>query len=450
MNSRFASFPAAAPYLGYSYGYPHKTAYRELRPPVPLARAWAEEPRDALFLYLHVPFCEQRCGFCNLFTTANPEADLVTAYLDALEREAEHIAAAIGPAQVAVMAIGGGTPTYLDPRQLDRLLDLAEATFGARLGQIPISVETSPQTATPDRLRVLAERGVTRISIGVQSFSEAEAAAAGRSQRTRQVEQALDAIRRVAAFSLNLDLIYGLPGQTVDSWLTSLRAALCWEPEELYLYPLYVRPLTGLERTTGAPEEDHRLACYRAARDFLPACEYEQLSMRHFRRRRPPSTPSPTGAARAAAVDYCCQEDGMIGIGCGARSYTRRLHYSSEFAVGRSGVLEILGEYLHRPAEAFTHAHHGFALDTEEESRRYVIKTLLRSEGLDPDAYRARFGTDPRDDLPELRDLERHNLVIADHPRLRLTELGMERSDLVGPWLYSDTVRTRTELCILR
>src|SRR5262245_27508587 len=113
-------------YAGYAYSYPHNTAYRPLNPPVLLRDLWANEARDALFLYLHVPFCEMRCGFCNLFTTVNADASLELAYLDTLERQARRVREALGEASFSRMAIGGGTPTYLDLDGLTRLFDLAE------------------------------------------------------------------------------------------------------------------------------------------------------------------------------------------------------------------------------------------------------------------------------------------------------------------------------------
>src|SRR5262249_48189136 len=150
---------------------------------------------------------------------------------------------------------------------LEKLFALA-ARFGAAPERIPVSVETSPRTADADKLRLLRAWGVDRISIGVQSFIEAETAAVGRAQKTEWVEEALIHIRETGFPTLNVDLIYGLPGQTVARWLCSLRAALRFAPEELYLYPLYVRPLTGLGRKEKAPN-DIRLACYRAGREFL-------------------------------------------------------------------------------------------------------------------------------------------------------------------------------------
>ena len=119
------------PYQAYVYAYPHKTAYRVLDQPVPLSVAWAEERRDALFLYMHIPFCEMRCGFCNLFTTVNPKGDMESRYLDTMERQARRVRVALGSASFARLAIGGGTPTFLTPADLHRLFDIAEQIFGA-------------------------------------------------------------------------------------------------------------------------------------------------------------------------------------------------------------------------------------------------------------------------------------------------------------------------------
>jgi len=421
---------AGTPYVSYTYAYPHKTAYRPLDAPVPLREVWAGEDRSALFLYFHVPFCEMRCGFCNLFTTANPADDLAADYLGALEHEAGRVRAALGEAAFARMAIGGGTPTYLSAAELARIFDLAEGAFGVRPGAIPVSVETSPATAEPEKLRLLRERGVDRVSIGVQSFIEAEARAAGRSQRTAEVERALDAIRAEGFPLLNVDLIYGLPGQTAESWLASLRAALRYAPEELFLYPLYVRPLTGLGRrgVEAGPEGDTRLECYRAARDLLRDAGYAQVSMRMFRAAHAPAASGP---------DYCVQDDGMVGLGCGARSYTRGLHYSGEYAVGSRAVRSILAAYVARDMDSFDCARYGVRLDGGEQRRRYALKSLLEDGGLALAAYRARFGGDIFDDLPELRELLELGLAATHNDALVLTDSGVERSDTIGPWLYS-------------
>jgi oxygen-independent coproporphyrinogen-3 oxidase len=425
----------ASPYEGYAYAYPHKTAYRPLRPAVPLRDLWAGEDRGALFLYVHVPFCEMRCAFCNLFTRTNPKEDLTDRYLQTLRRQGERVRAALPGARFARFAVGGGTPTFLDTARLERVFRVARAVMGAGPERIPVSVETSPATAAPEKLAVLRAEGVSRVSIGVQSFLEGETAAVARPQPRAVLDAALRNIRDAGFPTLNLDLIYGLPGQTVATWLESLRAALAWRPEELYLYPLYVRALTGLGRSRRA-WDDVRLNCYRAARELLLECGYTQVSMRMFRAAHAPAEDGPV---------YCCQEDGMVGLGCGARSYTRGLHYSAEYAVQARGVREILADYVARPDESFAFADHGFALDADEQRRRHVIQSLLQRDGLAFAAYRRRFGSAPCEDLPQLAELEALGLAAATEGRLRLTEAGVERSDAIGPWLYSAKVRALME-----
>ncbi len=424
-----------SPYRGYAYSYPHKTAYRVLDPPVALGPLWTEEARDSLFLYVHVPFCGMRCGYCNLFTRARPDGDLVAGYLDALRRQAARVRAAVPGASFARFAMGGGTPTYLDLPDLEAALDVAERTMGADLAGIPGSVEVSPETVDAEKLDLLRARGIERISIGIETFDEGEAAAVSRPQKAAVVERALDLIRRSGAPTLNIDLIYGLPGQSVASWLGSVRAALRFAPEELYLYPLYVRPLTGLGRSQ-REWDDLRLACYREARDLLHGEGYIQSSMRMF---RAPHAPEERGPA------YHCQEDGMIGLGCGARSYTRSLHYGWEYAVGGRGIRAILDEYVARPDQAFDLADFGCRLDVDDRRRRHVIQSLLSGEGLDRGDYRRRFAADPFDHLPELAALEDRGLAVGSPDRLALTDSGLERSDAIGPWLYSGRVRRLME-----
>jgi oxygen-independent coproporphyrinogen III oxidase len=454
-------------YTSYSYAYPHKTAYRPLDPPAHLSTVWAQEKKAALFLYLHIPFCEMRCGFCNLFTQTNAGEDLVTEYLKTLTKEAKQVKAALGDSQFARMAIGGGTPTFLTVSELDLVFDLAADIMGADLHAIPISVEVSPETATQEKLELLQQRGVDRVSIGIQSFIPAETAAAGRPQTVDNVYAALDRINSIDFPTLNLDLIYGLPGQSIDSWLKSLQIALTFAPEELYLYPLYIRPLTGLDRSR-RQWNDERRDYYRHARDLLLASGYEQVSMRMFRSRNAPNLDAPV---------YCCQADGMVGLGCGARSYTSSLHYSSEYAVGMNGIQEIIANYARKEDERFNWVDYGYKLNVDDRQRRFLIQSLLQSEGLSLSDYHQNFGSDAFSDFPQLGDLftlelatwgdgEQSNVEYQSkillgethaeetsarfHPqnpksKIILTPAGVEVSDTLGVWLYSPQVNALME-----
>ncbi|MDX3855090.1 STM4012 family radical SAM protein [Streptomyces sp. AK02-01A] len=438
------SADALRPYESYVYAYPHKTAYRPLKDRPALRDAWAGEPTDALSLYLHLPFCEVRCGFCNLFTRIGAPDELTSRYLDALDRQATAVRDALagtgdggaGPVRFAAAAFGGGTPTFLDAGELDRLCDIAEKRMGADLRAVPLSVETSPATATADRLAVLADRGATRLSIGVQSFVDAEAKAAVRPQRRADVETALGRIRDARIPVLNIDLIYGIDGQTEESWRHSLDAALAWSPEELYLYPLYIRPLTGLGRLGAGGDaawDAQRLRLYRQGRDHLLDRGYEQVSMRMFRR---------PGSASEGADDYACQTDGMIGLGCGARSYTSRLHYSFDYAVGTHEIRHIIDRYT--ATEDFSRAEVGHRIDEDEARRRHLLQSVLQARGMEVAGYRERFGGGPAEDFPAELDLFAALGWLdesAEPGLLRLSSEGLAHSDALGPALFSPAVR---------
>jgi oxygen-independent coproporphyrinogen-3 oxidase len=178
---------------------------------------------------------------------------------------------------------------------------------------------------------------------------------------------------------------------------------------------------------------------YQAGREFLLANGYHQISMRFFRAAHAPNQNGPI---------YCCQEDGMVGLGSGARSYTRALHYSTEYAVSRTSVKEIIMDYCQR--KSFSVADYGIRLDDNDQKRRYLIKSLLHIDGLNLEAYRHRFATDALADFPEIAELLRLGLCECDEQQLIPTSKGLTYSDLIGPWLVSQSVQQRMDSFVLQ
>ncbi|MEU6124374.1 STM4012 family radical SAM protein [Streptomyces sp. NPDC047123] len=433
------------PYKQYVYAYPHQKSYRLQENGPLLSDLWSRERLDALSLYVHIPFCEMRCGFCNLFTRTGAPEDVTRAFLGTLERQArvtrEALEAKGEPLRFALAAFGGGTPTYLTAAELTRLSDICENVMGADLAAVPWSVETSPATATADRIAVLKERGATRLSIGVQSFIDSEARAAVRPQKRSQVEQALARLKDAAFPVLNIDLIYGIDGQTEETFRVSLDAALSWEPEEIYLYPLYVRPLTGLmarHDKEGRVWDEQRLRLYRYGRDHLLSAGYEQTSMRVFRR---------VGSAAVESADETSiseynQQAGMVGLGVGARSFTTDLHYTTDYAVAVPEVRRIIDDYIATPTDQFRRVQWAFTMDDDERRRMYVLQGLLESGGLRRGDYRNRFGSTPEGDFPDQFALlaERDWTKDGERDLLRLTGEGMAWADAIGPMFFSARV----------
>lgn len=429
----------AYPYRSYLYSYPHKTAYRELQPPIPLAQLWRDEPAESFFLYMHIPFCGARCGFCNLFTLPDKRANVHATYVDALERQAKQWAEFTGHKPYARFAIGGGTPTLLAADQLRRLFHIAVDTMGLDTRTASISVETSPETITEEKLNILKENTVDRVSMGIQSFVATESAAIYRPQNPDEVYRALELLGKYDFPILNLDLIYGLPGQTIDTWLYSLNQALSYNPEEIFIYPLYTREHTIVKPGDIQRQQDLRLDCYNAARELLEASGYRQYSMRRFAKE--------TAGTNKAILDYSCQEEGMVGLGCGARSYTRHVHYASRYGVSRKATESIIADYV--KADRYDTADYGIVLSTEEQKRRFILKAILHSEGLKLQDYSQRFETPLWSDYPELSNLLHTGLGKEEEGVLRLTAEGMGYSDSIGDWFISKEIREQMERFVL-
>lgn len=407
--------------IGYVYGYPHKKAYRPLAEPRLLRDVWADEPRQALYGYVHVPFCNQRCSFCNLFTHVPGDDSPVPAYLDALHREMDAYAEALGSFRFARLYLGGGTPTYLTTQEIRQLVHSLRTTLGIDPARTRGCIETSPETLDAEKIDALRELGFVRVSLGVQSLIAEELRQVNRRFDFALHRTILDRVGRANFPHFNVDLIYGLPGQTLASWRESLAGAIDSPATSLFLYPLYVRPMTGLavrDLTSPTPREMGLMYDHAVAR--LGAAGFRQLTMRQFRRDRD-DTPED---------EYSCQRDGMVGLGAGARSYVARLHYSTPWKMVARNIRDVLADYVARMRTGDTRVTYGFEMDEDERRRRILIQSLLY-QGV---AVDARFA--------EVWDaLLAEGCITIDAGQARLTARGVRHSDVVGEAFFSDRVR---------
>lgn len=416
------------PYVQYMYSYPHKTAYG------PLSGIRLEDYIQRLSegqnsLYFHIPFCQSKCGYCNLFSVTGQSDDFMSAYVDTMERQAEQLRNILPEGtDFSDLTLGGGTPLLLSEKLLQRVFSIAREQMGFE-GKT-IIVETSPAQTTEEKAAVLIQNGVTRVSMGVQSFYDEELRTLNRRHRAEQVHQAARILKKSKFPCINLDLIYGIPGQTVESLLDSAEQAAAYEPEEMFVYPLYIKKGTFLaERATVHPENVYEM--YRELRDFLKTKGYKQLSMRRF-------VKNPDNQNRGS-----CGYENTISIGCGGRSYIEDLHFSTPFSVGQRGCMDILRQYMGK--REFLEVTHGYLLSEEEMRRRYVIKNILFCCGIDKKEYRSRFDSEPERDYPLLTEWIRDDLAVADSSKIRLTERGISLSDFLGPKLISEEVREKME-----
>ena len=408
-------------YVSYMYSYPHKTAYRTLTPPVSLSPYLERlEGREAS-LYFHIPFCAHKCGYCNLFSQQCCDAERISLYLHTMRRQAEQLSVAAQGLKFTSFAVGGGTPLILDEGQLEELFCLAEL-FGVHPSRVFTSVETSPEYTQKSVLRQLRARGVERLSMGVQSFNETELKKLKRRPGLGTVVGALENIVEAGFPQFNLDLIYGIEGQTVESFMRSLNTALTYRPNELFIYPLYVRPGTRINvRST----DGIGYAIYKSARELLVGQGFVQTSMRRFVRRETTET------------EFSCGDEVMLSCGAGGRSYLGNLHYATPYAVRQQAIADEIDHYI-RTTDFMTAAN-GFLLSTEEMQIRFIIKNLMYHRGVDLAEYEKRFGEKPDRNL--FREFTDRGWIEETGRIVRLTEEGMAYSDYIGQAFISPVVR---------
>ena len=408
-------------YVSYMYSYPHKTAYRTLTPPVSLSPYLERlEGREAS-LYFHIPFCAHKCGYCNLFSQQCCDAERISLYLHTMRRQAEQLSVAAQGLKFTSFAVGGGTPLILDEGQLEELFCLAEL-FGVHPSRVFTSVETSPEYTQKSVLRQLRARGVERLSMGVQSFNETELKKLKRRPGLGTVVGALENIVEAGFPQFNLDLSYGIEGQTVESFMRSLNTALTYRPNELFIYPLYVRPGTRIDvRST----DDIGYAIYKSARELLVGQGFVQTSMRRFVRRETTET------------EFSCGDEVMLSCGAGGRSYLGNLHYATPYAVRQQAIADEIDHYI-RTTDFMTAAN-GFLLSTEEMQIRFIIKNLMYHRGVDLAEYEKRFGEKPDRNL--FREFTDRGWIEETGRIVRLTEEGMAYSDYIGQAFISPVVR---------
>ena len=205
---------------------------------------------DSLSLYLHIPFCRHRCAYCD-FNTYTSIGNIQDAYIDALEAEIEQVAfLAENAGQIRpldTIYFGGGTPSLLAPLDLSRLVQAALKNYGQTV-DIEVSMEANPEGIDSAYLEAIRESGINRLSFGVQSAVDAELALLQRGHDMPTVMRVVNDAQRVGFDNINLDLIYGLPDQTMRSWESSLEAALNIKPQHLSLYCLTIEEGTPMHR----------------------------------------------------------------------------------------------------------------------------------------------------------------------------------------------------------
>lgn len=422
----------------YVYGYPSKRAYRAFTEPLRITDVVEEAGHSKqINIYIHVPFCRYRCTYCTLFLTARHRRETQEAYVGRLLEYIARYGEYFGDREVVSIYFGGGTPTLLTQRQFGELFAALDTAFPKRSRRCETTVESAPDSFDKNLLDCLNSLGVNRMSMGVQSMVPGELAHCGRPYSVESARAAIEAL--IARFShVNLDLIYGLRGQTRDSWIFSLGRVLDYEPQTLSLYPVVVRPMTKI---TTSKENNPELF-------FSPAEKYEVydqnvalIASNGYRQESFTRFTKVTGdhAYRQEASDF--EGTPLLGLGAGARSYFGLYHYSMDYAADWSAASPIIAAFSVRPFDPNAIASHGIRLAQEDLVRRYVLLGLTLS-ALSSKNYAAVFGRALAADFgEELKALVSLQLVkLVDGDVYQLTQNGFKYSSIIARMFYSNAM----------
>ncbi len=402
---------------------PHKGDLAEDRPMAPLTSgpgelSTTEGLRDAVpqAAYIHVPFCRHRCGYCS-FTLVAGRDDLMERYLEAIDRELETLR---GPHPVQTLYFGGGTPSHLPHSAFERLANIARRHFPLLPGH-EWSLEANPSDVTPERVELWADQGVTRLSLGVQSFSTAKLRRLERDHDAPLVRSAVEVTRR-RIDNISLDLIFAAPEESLDQWSDDLRQALQLEPQHLSTYGLtYERGAQFWNRRERgelmAVEESIERAMYELAIERLTGAGFEHYEVSNFA--------LPGRRCRHNEVYWSGQ--GYFAAGPGAASYVggeRRMNHGSTTT------------YLNRVLAGESPIQFRERLNAPDRAREYLVFGLRRLEGVNRQQFQRQTGC-RLDQLVghEVTRFQQLGLLEDDGQTVRLTREGLLVSDSLWPEL---------------
>lgn len=420
----------------YNYSYPSRSTYRPLDGRWSIEDAWNQDldihQVPELNLYLHVPFCRYKCGFCNLYTVISEDGDVYTAYVDALCTQLRDHADIIRARRLRTVYIGGGTPSLLSLRHFEQLFSTLDEVYPNWRSTVEeVAIEATPDSIVnePTTLEGLLGFGLTRANIGIQSLVPKEIREAGRGQAGEHViRKAIEIVQDMGLPDLSTDLIMGFAGQTDETWRTSVDELAALGPSTISTYFLTVRPDAWFSRT-GAyqyAQSPNLYERYDYARQVFTDHGYVQEgSVRYKKLGR--------GGYRQKVLTF--HGVPLLGLGVGARSYTGVLDYM----VGsvKPSMAEV-ADYISKANAHQLQPVSGFVLDHEE-----IIRKRLVLDTFDLDlAELDRFGYQDKAHLfePILDAAEETGLLRRLGRRVQLTATGFKYRDILSWMFFSDTV----------
>ncbi|MGB2553009.1 MULTISPECIES: oxygen-independent coproporphyrinogen III oxidase [unclassified Campylobacter] len=409
---RYTSYPTAPE---FSDKFTYDDYIRELK---------NRDKTRPLSLYLHLPFCRSACYFCGCNVVYTSKEDKKERYIDYVEKELEILSRHLDTsAEVLQMHFGGGTPTFFDDKQLDRIIRAIKAKFKNYSKEAEISCEIDPRFLSQAQLDVLVGHGFNRISYGVQDFDDRVQKEIHRIQPYEVTKKAIEMARAMGIKSINMDLIYGLPLQTLDSFKRTLDMTLTLDPDRLAVFnyahvPWLKKTMRKFDEAT-LPSPKTKLEILKYTAEFFIKNGYKMIGMDHFA--KPDDelfTALANGTLHRNFQGYTTKGGAdLIGIGLTSIGECKR-HYAQNF--------KDMPEYEAAIDRGVLPYMKGIYLSEDDLIRKAVIMSLMSNFALDIKAIEAEFGVKFfeyfKDDLKELENLS--EFVTVTPEKISVNETG--------------------------
>ncbi|MDR0269011.1 radical SAM family heme chaperone HemW [Paenibacillus sp.] len=376
-------------------------------------------------VYIHIPFCTNKCFYCD-FNSYVLKDQPVMAYLQGLEREMERTVKEVPPGEIKSIFVGGGTPTVLKPDEMEYFLKTVRTYFPNWSDTIEFSMEANPGTTDLEKLSVMREGGVNRVSFGVQSFNNGLLERIGRIHDTDDVYQSLENARKAGFENMSIDLMFGLPNQTVEMLAESVDKALALGLPHYSIYSLKVEENTLFhtmykKNQLPLPSEDEELQMYLLLMNRMKEAGYEQYEISNFAK---------PGYHSRHNMAYWLNED-YYGLGAGAHGYIGRQRHMN--IKGVNPYTEATKEELPR-LESFT-------VPKEEAMEDFMMVGLRVLSGVSEQHFREQFGLSIEDVFAKpLHKMLDAGLLDKTEAGYRLSEKGLLfGNDVFGEFIGSLT-----------
>lgn len=361
-------------------------------------------------VYIHIPFCQQICYYCD-FNKFMMDRQPVDEYLNYLEKEIKECLKRNPIKELKTVFVGGGTPTALTLPQTKKLIDIINHHLIKGQTGIELTFESNPNEISKEKLQILKDGGVNRISFGAQTFDEGLLKKIGRTHSPNEIGDAIYMAKEVGIHNINLDLMYALPGQTMDQLSDSLKKAMALPIQHISAYSLIIEPKTVfyIEMNRGklkpAPEEDEA-AMYEYVMKYLEEHDFHQYEISNFEK---------NGLESKHNLVYWNNEE-YFGFGAGAHGYVNGIRYSN------AGPLKKYFQLIDENGVPIIHEHE---VSKEEKMEEEMFLGLRKMKGVSMIEFKKKYGASIEETFPNvLEKLLNDGLLEKETEFIRLTHKG--------------------------